>query len=199
MSKHNPITTRLYAITRDTFPGVEDQLIKLKSKSQETQRALLSAIASGIAMVEIVNVAMDYGIDIAGDTTASNNHAKVLARELQGDIGPDIAPCKNDAKFTARILQGRNGTGIAREEVEGGEGEENKPRHNLNGSTPYSNSPKKIPDRETYASFGERICEMLEDWHEIELDDEEWANSYESYVLKNKEVRSDLIRLLKKS
>jgi hypothetical protein len=40
---------------------------------------------------------------------------------------------------------------------------------------------------------------MLEDWHEIELDDEEWANSYESYVLKNKEVRSDLIRLLKKS
>jgi hypothetical protein len=177
MSKHNPITTRLYAITRDTFPGVEDQLIKLKSKSQETQRALLSAIASGIAMVEIVNAAMDYGIDIAGDTTTSNNHAKVLARNLQG----------------------RNGTGIAREEVEGGEGEENKPRHNLNGSTPHSNSPKKIPDRETYASFGERICEMLEDWHEIELDDEEWANSYESYVLKNKEVRSDLIRLLKKS
>ena len=173
MSKHNPITTRLYAITRDTFPGVEDQLIKLKSKSQETQRALLSAIASGIAMVEIVNAALDHGID--------------------------IAPCKNDAKVLARNLQGRNGTGIAREEVEGGEGEENKPRHNLNGSTPYPNSPKKIPDRETYASFGERICEMLEDWHEIELDDEEWANSYESYVLKNKEVRSDLIRLLKKS
>ena len=173
MSKHNPITTRLYAITRDTFPGVEDQLIKLKSKSQETQRALLSAIASGIAMVEIVNAAMDYGIDIA----SCNNHAKVMARNLQGE----------------------NGTGIAREEVEGGEGEENKPRHNLNGSTPYPNSPKKIPDRETYASFGERICEMLEDWHEIELDDEEWANSYESYVLKNKEVRSDLIRLLKKS
>ena len=195
MSKHNPITTRLYAITRDTFPGVEDQLIKLKSKSQETQRALLSAIASGIAMVEIVNAAMDYGIDIA----PCKNDTKVLARNLQGDIGPDIAPCKNDAKATARILQGRNGTGIAREEVEGGEGEENKPRHNLNGSTPYPNSPKKIPDRETYASFGERICEMLEDWHEIELDDEEWANSYESYVLKNKEVRSDLIRLLKKS
>ena len=177
MSKHNPITTRLYAITRDTFPGVEDQLIKLKSKSQETQRALLSAIASCVAMVEIVNVALDHGIDIAGDTTASNNHAKVLVRKLQGE----------------------NGTGIAGEEVEGGEGEENKPRHNLNGSTPYPNSPKKIPDRETYASFGERICEMLEDWHEIELDDEEWANSYESYVLKNKEVRSDLIRLLKKS
>ena len=177
MSKHNPITTRLYAITRDTFPGVEDQLIKLKSKSQETQRALLSAIASGIAMVEIVNAALDHGIDIAGDTTASNNHAKVLVRKLQGE----------------------NGTGIAGEEVEGGEGEENKPRHNLNGSTPYPNSPKKNPDRETYASFGERICEMLEDWHEIELDDEEWANSYESYVLKNKEVRSDLIRLLKKS
>ena len=195
MSKHNPITTRLYAITRDTFPGVEDQLIKLKSKSQETQRALLSAIASGIAMVEIVNAAMDYGIDIA----PCKNDTKVLARNLQGDIGPDIAPCKNDAKATARILQGRNGTGIAGEEVEGGEGEENKPRHNLNGSTPYPNSPKKIPDRETYASFGERICEMLEDWHEIELDDEEWANSYESYVLKNKEVRSDLIRLLKKS
>tara|TARA_R100000951_G_C2554484_1_gene153533 strand:- start:131 stop:652 length:522 start_codon:yes stop_codon:yes gene_type:complete len=173
MSKHNPITTRLYAITRDTFPAVEDQLIKLKSKSQETQRALLSAIASGIAMVEIVNVAMDYGID--------------------------IAPCNNHAKVLVRNLQGKNGTGIAREEVEGGEGEENKLRHNLNGSTPYSNSPKKIPDRETYASFGERICEMLEDWHEIELDDEEWANSYESYVLKNKEVRSDLIRLLKKS
>ena len=173
MSKHNPITKHLYAITRDTFPGVEDQLIKLKSKSQETQRALLSTIASGIAMVEIVNAAMDYGIDIAS--------------------------CKKDAKSTARILQGQNGTGIAGEEVEGGEGEENKPRHNLNGSTPYSNSPKKIPDRETYASFGERICEMLEDWHEIELDDEEWANSYESYVLKNKEVRSDLIRLLKKS
>ena len=118
---------------------------------------------------------------------------------MQGDIGTGIASCKKDAKSTARNLQGRNGTGIAREEVEGGEGEENKPRHNLNGSTPYSNSPKKIPDRETYASFGERICEMLEDWHEIELDDEEWANSYESYVLKNKEVRSDLIRLLKKS
>ena len=195
MSKHNPITTRLYAITRDTFPGVEDQLIKLKSKSQETQRALLSAIASCVAMVEIVNVAMDYGIDIA----SCKNDTNVLARELQGDIGPGIAPCKNDAKSTARILQGRNGTGIAREEVEGGEGEENKLRHNLNGSTPYSNSPKKIPDRETYADFGERICEMLEDWHEIELDDEEWANSYESYVLKNKEVRSDLIRLLKKS
>jgi len=195
MSKHNPITTRLYAITRDTFPGVEDQLIKLKSKSQETQRALLSAIASGIAMVEIVNVAIDHGIDIA----SCNNHAKVMARKLQGDIGTGIASCKNDAKSTARNLQGRNGTEIAREEVEGGEGEENKPRHNLNGSTPYPNSPKKIPDRETYASFGERICEMLEDWHEIELDDEEWANSYESYVLKNKEVRSDLIRLLKKS
>ena len=173
MSKHNPITTRLYHIGRNQWPAVEDQLIKLKSKSQETQRALLSAIASGIAMVEIVNVALDHGIDIA----PCNNHAKVLVRNLQGDIG----------------------TGIAREEVEGGEGEENKPRHNLNGSTPYSNSPKKIPDRETYASFGERICEMLEDWHEIELDDEEWANSYESYVLKNKEVRSDLIRLLKKS
>ena len=173
MSKHNPITTRLYAITRDTFPGVEDQLIKLKSKSQETQRALLSTIASGIAMVEIVNAALDHGIDIAS--------------------------CNNHAKSTARILQWQNGTGIAGEEVEGGEGEENKLRHNLNGSTPYPNSPKKIPDRETYASFGERICEMLEDWHEIELDDEEWANSYESYVLKNKEVRSDLIRLLKKS
>ena len=184
MSKHNPITTRLYHIGRNQWPAVEDQLIKLKSKSQETQRALLSAIASGIAMVEIVNVAMDYGIDIA----PCNNHAKVLVRNLQGDIGTGIASCKNDAK-----------TGIAREEVEGGEGEENKLRHNLNGSTPYSNSPKKIPDRETYASFGERICEMLEDWHEIELDDEEWANSYESYVLKNKEVRSDLIRLLKKS
>ena len=173
MSKHNPITTRLYHIGRNQWPAVEDQLIKLKSKSQETQRALLSAIASGIAMVEIVNVAMDYGID--------------------------IAPCKNDTKVLVRNLQGENGTGIAREEVEGGEGEENKLRHNLNGSTPYSNSPKKIPDRETYADFGERICEMLEDWHEIELDDEEWANSYESYVLKNKEVRSDLIRLLKKS
>ena len=173
MSKHNPITTRLYAITRDTFPGVEDQLIKLKSKSQETQRALLSTIASGIAMVEIVNAALDHGIDIAS--------------------------CNNHAKSTARILQWQNGTGIAGEEVEGGEGEENKLRHNLNCSTPYSNSPKKNPDRETYASFGERICEMLEDWHEIELDDEEWANSYESYVLKNKEVRSDLIRLLKKS
>ena len=195
MSKHNPITTRLYAITRDTFPGVEDQLIKLKSKSPETQRALLSAIASGIAMVEIVNAALDHGIDIA----PCKNDANVLARNLQGDLGTGIAPCKNDAKSTARILQGQNGTGIAREEVEGGEGEENKPRHNLNGSTPYPNSPKKIPDRETYASFGERICEMLEDWHEIELDDEEWANSYESYVLKNKEVRSDLIRLLKKS
>ena len=177
MSKHNPIRTRLYHIGRNQWPAVEDQLIKLKSKSQETQRALLSAIASGIAMVEIVNAALDHGIDIAGDTTASNNHAKVLVRKLQGE----------------------NGTGIAGEEVEGGEGEENKPRHNLNGSTPYPNSPKKIPDRETYASFGERICEMLEDWHEIELDDEEWANSYESYVLKNKEVRSDLIRLLKKS
>ena len=198
MSKHNPITTRLYHIGRNQWPAVEDQLIKLKSKSQETQRALLSAIASGIAMVEIVNVAMDYGINIAGDTT-SNNHAKVLARILQGDIGTGIASCKKDAKSTARILHGQNGTGIAGEEVEGGEGEENKPRHNLNGSTPYPNSPKKIPDRETYASFGERICEMLEDWHEIELDDEEWANSYESYVLKNKEVRSDLIRLLKKS
>jgi len=173
MSKHNPITKHLYAITRDTLPGVEDQLIKLKSKSQETQRALLSAIASCVAMVEIVNAALDHGID--------------------------IAPCKNDTKVLARNLQGENGTGIAGEEVEGGEGEENKPRHNLNGSTPYPNSPKKIPDRETYASFGERICEMLEDWHEIELDDEEWANSYESYVLKNKEVRSDLIRLLKKS
>ena len=195
MSKHNPITKHLYAITRDTFPGVEDQLIKLKSKSQETQRALLSAIASGIAMVEIVNVAMDYGIDIA----PCKNDAKVMARNLQGDIGTGIASCKKDAKSTARILHGQNGTGIAGEEVEGGEGEENKPRHNLNGSTPYPNSPKKIPDRETYASFGERICEMLEDWHEIELDDEEWANSYESYVLKNKEVRSDLIRLLKKS
>ena len=89
MSKHNPITTRLYAITRDTFPGVEDQLIKLKSKSQETQRALLSAIASGIAMVEIVNAALDHGID--------------------------IAPCKNDANVLARNLQGRNGTGIARD------------------------------------------------------------------------------------
>lgn len=195
MSKHNPITTRLYAITRDTFPGVEDQLIKLKSKSQETQRALLSAIASGIAMVEIVNTALAHGIDIA----PCKNDTKILARILQGDIGTGIAPCKNDAKSTARILQEQNGTGIAGEEVEGGEGEENKPRHNLNGSTPYSNSPKKNPDRETYASFGERICEMLEDWHEIELDDEEWANSYESYVLKNKEVRSDLIRLLKKS
>ena len=173
MSKHNPIRTRLYHIGRNQWPAVEDQLIKLKSKSQETQRALLSAIASCVAMVEIVNAALDHGID--------------------------IAPCKNDAKVLARNLQGRNGTGIAGEEVEGGEGEENKPRHNLNGSTPYPNSPKKIPDRETYASFGERICEMLEDWHEIELDDEEWANSYESYVLKNKEVRSDLIRLLKKS
>ena len=195
MSKHNPTITRLYHIGRNQWPGVEDQLIKLKSKSQETQRALFSAIASGIAMVEIVNAALDYGIDIA----PCKNDTKGLARNLQGDIGTGIAPCKNDAKSTARILQGRNGTGIAREEVEGGEGEENKSRHNLNGSTPYPNSPKKIPDRETYASFGERICEMLEDWHEIELDDEEWANSYESYVLKNKEVRSDLIRLLKKS
>lgn len=185
-----PQIKKLYHLSFDQLPTLENQMMKLKSRSDAMQRAIIAAMASAIGLCDIGAVAVKMNL-------ISIDH-EGMARNLQARNGTEIAECKKDAKSMARNLQGENGTELAGRDCEGAGGGINKPLSNLFEGLSHSNSSKKkIPYPETYEAFGRRVVEMLEFWNKIELGDEEWTESYKSYVLKNKECRSDLARLLK--
>jgi hypothetical protein len=169
-----PQITKLYHLSFDQLPILENQMMKLKSRSDAMQRAIIAAMASAIGLCDIGAVAVKMNL-------ISLDH-EGMARNLQA---------RNNHAAT-------NGTELAGRDCEGAGGGINKPLSNLFEGLSHSNSSKKkIPYPETYEAFGRRVVEMLEFWNKIELGDEEWTESYKSYVLKNKECRSDLARLLK--
>lgn len=195
VSKGKPIS-KLYHLSFDQLPALEEQLMKLKSRSNEMRRGIISAMASAIGLCDVALLADRMGLaqlgreSLARNLQASNDHAATN--------GTDIARCKDDAASLARDLQGDSGTGIAGRS-EGVGGGINKPLLNLFEDPSYLDSPispKKNSIQETYADFGFRVVEMLEYWNEIKLEDAEWTESYKSYVLKNKESRSDLVQRL---
>jgi len=184
--------------------------MKLKTRSSEMQRAILASIASAIGLCDVALLADRMGLaqlgreSLARNLQASNDHAATngtdFASKQEGcqDYGTDFARCKDDAASLARDLQGDSGTGIAGRSWGVGGGI-NKPLPNLFEDPSYLDSPispKKNSIQETYADFGFRVVEMLEYWNEIKLEDAEWTESYKSYVLKNKESRSDLVQRL---
>mgnify|MGYP006102206453 CR=1 FL=1 len=148
MSKRQPIS-KLYHLSFDQLPALEEQLMKLKTRSTEMQRAIIASMASAIGLCDVALLSDRLGLTNIGSRC--------------------------------------NG---------GGEGGINKPLSYLFEDPSYLNSPKKNSIQETYADFGFRVVEMLEYWNEIQLEDEEWVESYKSYVLKNKESRSDLVQRL---
>lgn len=168
MSKRQPIT-KLYHLSFDQLPALEEQLMKLKTRSDEMQRAIIASIASAIGLCDVALLADTMGLAQLG-----REARKVATRH-------EVVATPNE-KVSSRY--------------EGVGGGINKPLLNLFEDPSYLDSPKKNSIQETYADFGFRVVEMLEYWNEIKLEDAEWTESYKSYVLKNKESRSDLVQRL---
>ena len=128
--------------------------------------------------------------------TRSTEMQRAIIASMASAIGLCDVALLSDRLGLTNIGSRCNVTNMERECNGGGGGGINKPLSYLFEDPSYLNSPKKNSIQETYADFGFRVVEMLEYWNEIQLEDEEWVESYKSYVLKNKESRSDLVQRL---
>ena len=160
----------LYCLTFESFSPLESSILPLArpdsaSQPREVKRAIVSLVASAIALIDICNMFRDMeyaNLDTRIESPVSlggEGGCDEPPSSVSGCLPHSNSPQKIDSFYTPSQCPECPRT--------------YKHTHSI------SNSPQKISN---YSEIGKRIHTMLSSLSRIELSEEEWLDSYELHV-----------------
>ena len=159
----------LYCLTFESFSPLESSLLNLarpeSSQPREVKRAIVSLVASAIALIDICNLFRDMeyaNLDARIESPVSlggEGGDNEPPSSVSGCLPHSISPQKIDSFYTPSTCP--------------------KCTRTYKHNHAEDEIPKKISN---YSEIGKRIHTMLSSLSRIELSEEEWLDSYELHV-----------------